>query len=352
MRAAAAARPTTRRSSSSVFGRRSSTRGASGSRRGAGVPAGEPRRDPQVPDHAVHGPVATGARLGLARLLRPAGAGRSTRRSTTRASSPTSARSPLDGGPVHQLADIKGPAIYTVTSLAYDPASRTLFYTTDNNAYRDLIALDPATGRKHTLIRRTRASAIWPSTAPTARSGASATSTASPRSCASRTPYTEWTAGPLLAVRRGRLRPRRLARRHAALGVVRRDQRPPERCVVLSTRVAADGRRESRDELRLRQRDPVELRLLARRRATSTAARTTRASRTSSATRSRRTTLEAVTNAETGFFRPIPLGGRRADRLPLHRPGLRARADRGAAARGRQPDHASSASRSSRSTRS
>ena len=36
--------------------------------------------------------------------------------------------------------------------------------------------------------------------------------------------------------------------------------------------------------------------------------------------------LDAVTNAETGFFRPIPLGGRRADRVPLLGRRLRARA--------------------------
>ena len=33
--------------------------------------------------------------------------------------------------------------IYTVTSLAWDPETRTLFYTTDNGAHRDLLALDP-----------------------------------------------------------------------------------------------------------------------------------------------------------------------------------------------------------------
>ena len=40
----------------------------------------------------------------------------------------------LDDGRVEHLHDIKQPRIYTVTSLAYDPASRTLFYTADNTA--------------------------------------------------------------------------------------------------------------------------------------------------------------------------------------------------------------------------
>ena len=51
----------------------------------------------------------------------------------------------LDDGRVQHLQDIKLPRIYTVTSLAYDPAAHTLFYTSDNTAERDLIALDPST---------------------------------------------------------------------------------------------------------------------------------------------------------------------------------------------------------------
>ena len=54
-----------------------------------------------------------------------------------------------DTGAVERLVDIKGPVMYTVTSLACDPDSGTLFYTTDNGAYRDLVALDPATKRTH-----------------------------------------------------------------------------------------------------------------------------------------------------------------------------------------------------------
>jgi hypothetical protein len=51
----------------------------------------------------------------------------------------------LQDGSVQKLADIKGPLIYTVTSLAYDPEGGTLFYTADNGAYRDLMSLDLAT---------------------------------------------------------------------------------------------------------------------------------------------------------------------------------------------------------------
>jgi hypothetical protein len=62
----------------------------------------------------------------------------------------------VDDGAVRKLIDIKGPVIYTVTSLAWDPDARTLFYTTDNGAHRDLIALDPDTRRTRLLQKDAR----------------------------------------------------------------------------------------------------------------------------------------------------------------------------------------------------
>ena len=61
-----------------------------------------------------------------------------------------------DTGEVRRLVNIKDPAIYTVTSLARDPGAGTLFYTTDNSAYRDLVALDPATRRATQLQKDAR----------------------------------------------------------------------------------------------------------------------------------------------------------------------------------------------------
>ncbi len=58
-----------------------------------------------------------------------------------------------DTGTVERLVNIKVPTVYTVTSLARDPDAGTLFYTTDNRAYRDLVALDPATQRT-TLLQK------------------------------------------------------------------------------------------------------------------------------------------------------------------------------------------------------
>jgi hypothetical protein len=61
-----------------------------------------------------------------------------------------------DEGTVERLVDIKGPMKYRVTSTAWDPATRTFFYTTDNSEYRDLMALDVDTGKKRMLLKDAR----------------------------------------------------------------------------------------------------------------------------------------------------------------------------------------------------
>jgi hypothetical protein len=62
----------------------------------------------------------------------------------------------LADGSVEKITDIKGPAIYSVTSLAYDPAGGTIFYTADNNAHRDLMAVDVKTRRTRMLMKDAR----------------------------------------------------------------------------------------------------------------------------------------------------------------------------------------------------
>lgn len=59
-------------------------------------------------------------------------------------------------GELERLVDIKGPVIYTVTSLAYDPGTQQLFYTTDNGAHRDLVRLDPRTRETELLMKDAR----------------------------------------------------------------------------------------------------------------------------------------------------------------------------------------------------
>jgi hypothetical protein len=62
----------------------------------------------------------------------------------------------VETGEVERIVDVKGPVIYTVTSLAYDPFERQLYYTTDNGAHRDLVRVDPVTTRTELLMKDAR----------------------------------------------------------------------------------------------------------------------------------------------------------------------------------------------------
>src|SRR3954447_7812243 len=55
-----------------------------------------------------------------------------------------------------KLQEIKGMMLYRVTSLAFDPDSRTAFYTEDNGAFRDIVAVDVDTGKKRKLLKDAR----------------------------------------------------------------------------------------------------------------------------------------------------------------------------------------------------
>lgn len=59
-------------------------------------------------------------------------------------------------GATREITDVSGPAIYSVCSIAYDPESDRLFYTTDNNEWRDLQSVNVETGKKKTLIKDAR----------------------------------------------------------------------------------------------------------------------------------------------------------------------------------------------------
>ncbi|WP_395646556.1 YncE family protein [Terricaulis sp.] len=59
-------------------------------------------------------------------------------------------------GEIDRLTDIEGAMLYKVTSLAYDPQSNTAWYTTDNYAYRDIMQLDVATGRQTEVLHDSR----------------------------------------------------------------------------------------------------------------------------------------------------------------------------------------------------
>ncbi len=62
----------------------------------------------------------------------------------------------LDERKVRRLEDVKVPMLYTVTSVAYDADSETVFYAVDNKAYRDLMAVDVNTGKARMLLHDAR----------------------------------------------------------------------------------------------------------------------------------------------------------------------------------------------------
>ncbi len=62
----------------------------------------------------------------------------------------------VDRGTMNKVCDVKGPALFYVASLAFDPRSGTLFYTANNNKWRDLCAADRRTGSSRTLLPEAR----------------------------------------------------------------------------------------------------------------------------------------------------------------------------------------------------
>jgi len=62
----------------------------------------------------------------------------------------------LKDGSIRKLTNLKGPALYRVTSLTYDPDTQTAYYTADNNAMRDLMQINIATGDSKMLLRDAR----------------------------------------------------------------------------------------------------------------------------------------------------------------------------------------------------
>ena len=62
----------------------------------------------------------------------------------------------LGNGRVTRLHEVVGPSGIKVTSLAYDPANATLFYTSDNDSLRNLEAFELRTGASRTLLKKAR----------------------------------------------------------------------------------------------------------------------------------------------------------------------------------------------------
>ena len=62
----------------------------------------------------------------------------------------------LATGELRKLREIKGMMLYKVTSLAFDEQARKAYYTEDNYAFRDLIEIDVDTGKSKLLLRDAR----------------------------------------------------------------------------------------------------------------------------------------------------------------------------------------------------
>lgn len=62
----------------------------------------------------------------------------------------------LATGKIRPLTDLDGMMLYKVTSVAFDPETRTAFYTNQNYAYRELNAINVDTGRKRRLLTDAR----------------------------------------------------------------------------------------------------------------------------------------------------------------------------------------------------
>jgi len=63
----------------------------------------------------------------------------------------------VDTWEVEKIVEVPTPALYYVTALTYDPSTGTVFYTTDNSRqWRDLNAVNIDTGKKTTLMKNIR----------------------------------------------------------------------------------------------------------------------------------------------------------------------------------------------------
>ena len=62
----------------------------------------------------------------------------------------------LEERTTRKITDIKGPMLFKVTSLAFDEDSRTLFFTSDNHAFRDLMSINADNGKARMLMKDAR----------------------------------------------------------------------------------------------------------------------------------------------------------------------------------------------------
>jgi hypothetical protein len=62
----------------------------------------------------------------------------------------------MEESTTRRITDIKGPMLFRVTSLAYDQAGSKVYFTTDNSEYRDLMSIDLDGGKPEMLLKDAR----------------------------------------------------------------------------------------------------------------------------------------------------------------------------------------------------
>ena len=284
----------------------------------------------------VRGRVARGAGVALARLRRRRAPADLRRPELSRHRSPMWRPSPsttarIEAPPRHQAAAYLYGDVAGLRS-----AARTLFYTVDNNAYRDIVALDLDTHRQRTLLKDARIGDLAFDRSDRSLWGIRAlngicTLVRIRRPTLSGTPSTRGPYGETVydldVSPDGRL----------AVGLGRRDQRPAD--------AARDGPRAllAGDPTPVKQFDfgtaiPSNFVFSPDGRYLFGSSYYTGVSnifRYELATGE----LEAMTNAETGFFRPVPLDDGSAAGVSLHGRRLRPLGDPPVAAQGRERHH-------------
>ena len=195
--------------------------------------------------------------------------------------------------------------LYKVTSLAFDPDARTAYYTEDNYAFRDLMAVNVDTGKKRMLLQDARIGDLVVNPADKSIWGIRhqngfATIVRIPAALRRLQP------DPHVQIWRDPVRPRHFARRHDALRLVRRDQRQAIGAGVEARQ--PDGRRRARRgraARRCRPSTPEGFVFAPDGKAlygTSYYTGVSNVFRFDIATQK----YDAVSNASTGFFRPMP----------------------------------------------
>ena len=247
-----------------------------------GVPEEEPRRDPGLPDDAVQGPLAAGPRRRLAGLLRPGHEEALRRLQLPRGRRPRRARSRWTTGRWGGSPRSRARSATSSPRSPSTPGRRRSSTRPTTRLPRRAVARPEYRASRRSSSRR-RGSASSSSTGPTGRSGACGTLNGIATLVRIPSPYTEWKQVRSWPYGEIALRHGPLPRREAPLGLGVGEINGQHTLQVMKTEALLAGDATPVATTDFGGRHPDELRLLSRRKARSTGARSTPAWRTSSA---------------------------------------------------------------------